>query len=57
MPDGVFILFAHILFGVVAFVLVALYVAARGRPTRGVLGVVLYSAVCLGIGLAINPYL
>lgn len=51
------LIFDHILFGVLAFVLVAFFTLAQTRLTRGVIGVAIYSAVCLALGLAVNGYL
>jgi simple sugar transport system permease protein len=51
------VLFSHLFFGILAFGLAGLYVLARRQATRGVLVVVVYSAICLALGLLINQYL
>jgi simple sugar transport system permease protein len=51
------VLFSHVFFGVLAFVLTILYMLARRRATRGAAVVIAYSVICLALGLAINQYL
>jgi len=51
------LLFTHVLFGALAILLAALFVAIQGRPSRGALLIALYGVVCLALGLGINPYL
>jgi len=51
------LLFAHVLFGALAILLAAIFVAIQGRASRGALGIVLYGVICLALGLGINQYL
>src|SRR6185437_2263340 len=48
------LLFSHIFFGALAFAFALLYMLTRRQITRGALAVILYGALCLALGLAVN---
>jgi hypothetical protein len=51
------LLFSHLFFGALAVAFALIYMLTRRQVTRGALAVIIYSAVCLALGLAINRYL
>jgi ABC-type uncharacterized transport system permease subunit len=51
------VVFSHYFFFGVALALGLLYVVSQRRPTRGAVAVIVYCALCLALGLAINKYL
>ncbi|HEY8284068.1 MAG TPA: hypothetical protein VIJ28_06755, partial [Chloroflexota bacterium] len=51
------LIFSHVFFGVLAFAFAVVFVLIRRQATRGSVLVVVYSVICLALGLAINKYL
>lgn len=51
------VVFSHYFFFGLALVLALLYTISQRKPTRGAVVVVVYCALCLALGLAVNKYL
>ena len=51
------LLFSHLFFGALGIAFALIYMLTRRQVTRGALAVIIYSALCLALGLAINRYL
>gem|GEM_PF-192246 len=51
------LIFSHIFFGALAIAFTVVFVLIRRQVTRGSVAVVVYSVLCLALGLAINQYL